>query len=249
MKTVQQAPAPSETVCRFLDRMMDQTGGLLPLVPTYVRRFYRDGGRLLRPQRLTIPTKGLFVPERWIASTVEATNPNPIAFEGLSLIRLGRAAPRVTLRDALSVYGDFLLGSERNALHNGEFRLLAKILDPAEPIVFHFHAGDEDVQAHPRFFGHHRFGKEEAYFFLDAPKGSCPYTHVGLYPGTNKRDLVNAINRGRDRLLELSPYYLQRSGEGYYTPAGVPHRPGTALCLEVQQPSDVYVLLETSSNG
>src|SRR5690606_13943491 len=32
--------------------------------------------------------------------------------------------------------------------------------------------------------------------------------------------------------------------EGFFVPAGVVHRPGTALTLEIQQPSDVYTLLE-----
>jgi hypothetical protein len=32
-------------------------------------------------------------------------------------------------------------------------------------------------------------------------------------------------------------------------PAGLPHRPGTALTLEIQQPSDVYTLLETHAGG
>ncbi|MCS7223733.1 MAG: hypothetical protein NZ959_04105 [Armatimonadetes bacterium] len=235
---------------KALERLLHRTGGLLPLRPTYVRRFYRDGGRLPKPADSTIPTsKGLFVPERWIASCVEATNPDPIPMEGLSKIRGRGSVGKMTLKEALSAFPDLLLGPDRAAAHQGEFRLLVKILDPDEPIVFHFHAKDEDVAAHPEFFPNHRFGKEEAYYFLDAPKGVCPYSHIGLLKGVGPDDLVKAIEQGRDRLLELSHYYLQRTGEGYYTAAGVPHRPGTALCLEVQQPSDVYTLLETKSDG
>lgn len=235
-----------------LERLVERSGGILKLRPTYVRRFYKDGGRLglsKKPGGTFNPKTKLFVPERWIASCVEAHNPHPIKGEGLSKLWLPKLEGEVTLRDLLRNFGDLLLGEKRNKAHNGEFRVLVKILDPAEPIVFHFHARDEDVWAHPEFFPGHRFGKDEAYFFLDAPKGICPYTHLGLMPGVDEKELMAAIEKGRDRLLELSPCYLQRIGEGYFTPAGVPHRTGTALCLEIQQPSDVYTLLETETDG
>jgi len=234
------------------EHVIERTKGILKLRPTYVRRFYKDGGRLgltKTPGGTFDPRTKLFVPERWIASCVEAHNPHPIKGEGLSKLHLPAPEGEVTLRDLLSEFGTVLLGEKRAKAHNNEFRVLVKILDPAEPIVFHFHARDEDVWAHQEFFAGHRFGKEEAYFFLDAPKGTCPYTHLGLMPGVDEKELLAAIEKGRDRLLELSPYYLQRSGEGYFTPAGVPHRPGTALCLEIQQPSDIYTLLETRADG
>ncbi|MCS7192060.1 MAG: hypothetical protein NZ937_03640 [Armatimonadetes bacterium] len=235
-----------------LKRLIERTGGILKLRPNYVRRFYKDGGRLglsKEPGGTFNPQTKLFIAERWIASCVEAHNPHPIKGEGLSKVWLPRSEGDITLKELLQNFGNLLLGEERNRVHSSEFRLLVKILDPAEPIVFHFHAQDEDVWSHPEFFAGHRFGKDEAYFFLDAPKGSCPYTHIGLLKGVDESELMAAIEKGRDRLLELSPYYLQRVGEGYFTPAGVPHRPGTALCLEVQQPSDVYTLLETETNG
>lgn len=235
-----------------LEGIIEKTGGILKLRPNYVRRFYKDGGRLgltKKPGGTFNPKTKLFVPERWIASCVEAHNPYPIKGEGLSKVWLPKSEGEVTLKDLLQRFGDLLLGVKRNKFHNSEFRVLVKILDPAEPIVFHFHARDEDVWAHPEFFAGHRFGKDEAYFFLNAPKGVCPYTHLGLLPEVDEKELMKAIEKGRDNLLELSPYYLQRTNQGYFTPAGVPHRPGTALCLEIQQPSDVYTLLETESDG
>jgi hypothetical protein len=47
----------------------------------------------------------------------------------------------------------------------------------------------------------------------------------------------------------LSPSFYQARDTGFFLPAGVPHRPGTALTLEVQQPSDVYTLLERRAGG
>lgn len=233
-----------------LDELIERTGGILPLKPTFVRRFYMDGGRLglgKKPGDTFQPSSNLWIPERWIASTVEAVNPHPIKGEGLSQVSSRKM--KLTLREALKLRGDLLLGEERNRVHDGDFLVLVKILDPYEPIVFHFHASDEAVTSFRQYFEGHRFGKDEAYYFLEAPKGNVPYTHVGLYSGVTIEELKLAVKRGRDYALELSPHFYQRYGEGFFVPAGVPHRPGTALTLEVQQPSDVYTLLEMESGG
>lgn len=229
-----------------IDRLIDKQQGILKLVPTYVRRFYMDGGRMAggKPGASFLPKDRMWKPERWIASSTTATNPNPIRGEGLSYL----AGARITLPDALVAAGARLLGEKRLAAHGPEFRVLIKILDGNTPIVFHFHADDRTVRKYPNNFKGHRFGKDEAYYFLDRPKGPCPYTHVGLYPGTTREDLRKAIRAGRDATLELSPVFLQRFEEGFFVPAGVVHRPGTALTLEIQQPSDVYTLLETGSD-
>lgn len=137
-----------------------------------------------------------------------------------------------------------MLGAARYRAHGPEFRVLIKILDGDTPIVFHFHADDAAVTKYPKHFAGHRFGKDEAYYFLDRPKSRCPYTHVGLRPGTSPEELAAAIAAGSERTLELSPVFLQTWEEGFFVPAGVVHRPGSALTLEIQQPSDVYTLLE-----
>jgi mannose-6-phosphate isomerase class I len=153
------------------------------------------------------------------------------------------------LTDALQLRGEEILGSRHYAAYGADFPILVKILDPGKTIGFHFHARDVDVWKHPRRFGGQRFGKDEAYYFLDAPRGPIPYTHVGLVPGTTPRILADAIASGGGRVLELSPVVYQKIGTGFFVPAGVPHRPGTALTLEVQQPSDVSTMLERESGG
>ncbi|MCS7172644.1 MAG: hypothetical protein N0A24_04430 [Armatimonadetes bacterium] len=236
----------SNAVLSRLDSWLDR--GILPFRPTYVRRFYPDGGRLgplARSGGTSHPRQRLWKPERWIASCVPATNPSPVPNEGISFL-----AFRVPLSwpQALRLRGERILGPRHFAAYGPDFPVLTKLLDPGEPIVFHFHVRDEDVWQDPARFGY-RFGKDEAYYFLDAPKGPIPYTHVGLYPGVTLRALRQAIQQGRERALELSPVVHQRVGEGLFVPAGVPHRPGTALTLEIQQPSDVYTLLEPTAGG
>jgi hypothetical protein len=233
-----------------LDQALERSKGFLRLKPTYARRFYMDGGRLglsKKPGGTLNPKTKLFTPERWIASSTEAVNLHPIGGEGLSYLDV--PGERLALRDALKVCGEQMLGAERHRAHDGTFRVLIKILDPYEPIVFHFHAKDEHVRKFPQNFVGHRFGKDEAYYFLEKPKASMPYTHVGLYPDVTLKQLIERVRKGRDYALELSPVIYQRYEEGFYVPAGIPHRPGSALTLEIQQPSDVYTLLETHTAG
>lgn len=233
----------------LLDRMLD--GGLVFFEPSHVRRLYMDGGRLglsPKPGGTYLPRVRLWRPERWIASTVSASHPSSLPEEGQSRLaisgsRSGRGIPStITFRQALEWRGERILGSEHFQAYGPDFPVLIKILDPGEPIVFHFHAKDADVLRYPKRFPRQRCGKDEAYYFLPSPKGAVPYTHVGLYPGVTRKILAEAIEHGR--ALELSPVFHQRTGEGFYVPAGIPHRPGTALTLEIQQPSDVSTLLE-----
>lgn len=231
-----------------VDRTLSRTNGILKLKPTFVRRFYKDGGRLglgKKPGDTFKPSVKMWIPERWIASTVTATNPHPVPGEGLSILDV--PGERISLKDALSVRGGAILGPELLARYGPQFPVLNKIFDPYDPIVFHFHARDEDVQRFPKYFGGHTMGKDEAYYFLPRSKGRAAYTHVGLRHGVTLEEFERAVEKGADHALELSPVFAQHFEEGFFVPAGIPHRPGSALTLEIQQPSDVYTLLESTS--
>ena len=227
-----------------IKELLNRREGILKLKPTYVPRFYRDFDRLGQKKLRTRAVSN--IPERWIGSSVEAINPPPLPRGGLSMLV---DLPSVSLRDAIGAAPTEMLGAELLARHGAEFRVLVKVLDPGEPIPFHIHATDAQVRRLPRHFRGHRFGKDEAYYFLQAPKGPLPYTHVGLYPGVTRLNVLEAVNKGRDHALELSPAIYQEYEGGFFLPAGVPHSPGTALTLEIQQPSDVYTLLETHAAG
>ncbi len=228
-----------------LRSLINRHGGVLKLTPTFIHRFYPDLNRLNQKKLKRRPSE--FIPERWIGSSVEAINPPPMPSGGLSM--LADAVEEVSLRDAVKLAPEELLGDALVKRHGAEFRCLVKVLDPGEPIVFHIHATDRQVKTMPAHFKGHRLGKDEAYYFLDAPKGPMPYTHAGLLPGVKAKDLVSAVKHGREAALELSPSFYQCLGEGFFVPAGVPHRPGSALTLEIQQPSDVYTLMETHAAG
>ncbi len=221
-----------------LRRFLDRHNGLLPLKPCMVPRGYRGGGRLAgKGPGMVRRRDGRYLVERWIASSTRIGWGDPNADAGLSCLAGFRPATR--LADACKALPDVLLGPARATAHNAEFRVLTKILDPFDPIGFHIHQKDEDVLAEPTAFPDARCGKDEAYYFLPGPKGAWPYTHVGINPDITRQELIAAMASGRDALLEISPYFLQRPGMGFLVPAGLVHSPGTVLTLEIQQPSDV----------
>jgi len=236
----------SKTTRNTVASLLARWSGVLKLRPNFVHRFYPDLNRLGQKSLKTRAKQS--IPERWIGSSVCAINPPPLPAGGLSMLEQS-GPPAISLRDAIKSMPQEFLGDRLLKFHGPEFRVLAKILDPGEAIVFHLHATDQQVRSMPAHFRGHRFGKDEAYYFLEAPKGPMPYTHVGLHPGVTRKQLVEAVRKGREYALELSPVFYQEIEQGFFVPAGIPHRPGTALTLEIQQPSDVYTLLETHSGG
>src|SRR3989304_857445 len=104
-------------------------------------------GRAAKPGGTYLPRVRLWRPERWIASTVSASNPFPLPAEGQSRLVIPRRAarrrissPGITFRQALERRGERILGGEYFKGYGPDFPLLIKILDPGEPSVFHFHA-------------------------------------------------------------------------------------------------------------
>ncbi len=219
-------------------RFLERHGGVLPLKTCLVARGYKGGGRLAGKGPGCVRRRdGKYLVERWIASSTRAGWGDPNTQDGFSYLADFR--PGIRLRDALQAQPEVLLGPKRASAHQGEFRVLTKILDPYDPIGFHFHQTDQDVQANSQLFSGERFGKDEAYYFLPGPKGAWPYTHVGFLPDITRQELVAAMAAGREALLEISPYFLARPGTGLFVPAGLVHSPSTVLTLEIQQPSDV----------
>lgn len=234
-----------------IGEQLQRLDDIVALGPQIVGRFYGDGNRLGQ-REAGAPRPPYFKPERWIGSSTVASNPPHIPSGGVSMCPELTAAGQPPTLKALVADPDLgprLLGEHRFTAHGGRLLVLVKLLDAVCPIPFHVHADDGFVAAHPAVYPEETFGKDEAYHFLDAPKGECPYTHVGVHAGVTARDVVEAMYRGTDHVIELSPGVLQNFGEGFFVQAGLFHRPGTALTLEIQQPSDVYTFFQTDFGG
>ena len=229
-----------------LRREIEEKGGVLRLKPSFVARTFYPGLNRLGLSNPDAGERGEYV-ERWIASCVEADNPIKVEGEGLSEILLETSGKTITLREALQLMPGIMLGENYAKTHENRFGVLTKILDIGHPIPWHIHARKEDAWRYWRMNP-----KEEAYYFLDHPKalGPLPYSHLAIHPGTSQDELLEILKRwSDDKVLDLSPAYRLNVGEGFHIPAGIPHAPGTALTLEVQEESDVYNMLQAKYMG
>jgi hypothetical protein len=139
------------------------------------------------------------------------------------------------LGDTFDLFPDRMLGRDFARSNQNTLGFMLGILDVGYPIFSHIHPT-----------------RDESYYFLPHPRasGSLPYSHLGVHPGTRPSDVLECISRWNDEsALDLSPAYRLGTGEGFYIQAGVPHAPGTALTLELGEPSDEYHMLQAEYMG
>jgi hypothetical protein len=229
-------------------RALSDDDGVLRLEPAWVARDLVPPGR-----RLGLPDNAYDlgerggICERWLASTTEADNRIGPDGEGLSWIALA-GDERITLRDAVLLDPDAIMGAEYAATHDGLGRL-AKIFDYSTRLPFHLHQRAE----HAALVG--RRPKDEAYFFPPgADMGPHPETFLGLHPSMadsrNHELLLPYLEAwDSDLILQHSVAYLQVAEQGFHVPSGVLHGPGSALTIELQEDSDVFAMLQALNAG
>jgi len=222
--------------------------GILRLEPTWVARDFLPPGRRLglREEEYDVGERG-WISERWLGSTTRADNRIGPPDEGLSYIALGHGQ-RMTLKEAVEVAGPLIMGEEYAKTHKGLGRL-AKIYDFGDRIPYHLHQMEKDAA----LVG--RNPKEEAYYFPEGVDlGPHPETFFGVHPYITEQKkyetlLPHLVEWRDDLILRHSRAYLLVPGEGFHLPAGVPHAPGTALTIELQEDSDVFAILQALAAG
>ncbi|HTP27933.1 MAG TPA: hypothetical protein VMK12_20050 [Anaeromyxobacteraceae bacterium] len=233
---------------RILEAELTRTGGLLRLRPAWVARdFLRPGKRLgLREDQYAVGPRG-FICERWLGSETEAENTIKHENEGLSFLEI--EGQDLLLRDVVAACPALLMGDSYARTHQSLGRL-AKIYDFESRIFFHYHQTADDA----RKVG--RNSKEEAYFYPDGVEmGRHPETFFGVHPYIvrEKRQVELLLpllqSWDSDRILMHSRAYLNVPGEGFHLPSGLLHAPGTALTIELQEPSDVMGVLQAVVDG
>ena len=175
-------------------------------------------------------------PEEWIASDIEAFNPDaPKAGEGLSRCQDGRL-----FRDILKDDPNGLLGTRCASLDGGKLSILVKLLDAAERLV---------IQCHPtvafakeRF--HSPFGKTECWYMLRTEEDA--YIHLGFCEGITREKWVSLFEKQDIQgMLACLHRFPVRAGELWFVNGGVPHAiGGGCLMIELQEPSDLMVIPE-----
>ncbi len=232
----------------LVEKELAASNGFLRLRPAWVARdFLKPGRRLGLPEdKYPVGRRG-FICERWLASETEADNAVKHPHEGLSFLDI--EGQDILLRDALGACGELLLGREYASSHQGLGRL-AKIYDFESRIFFHYHQLTEDA----RKLGFN--SKEEAYFFpTDVELGRHPETFFGVHPyiveeRRQEEMLLPYLEKWEgDGILSTSRAYSNVPGEGFHLPAGILHAPGTAVTIELQEPSDVMGVVQAEVDG
>ena len=232
----------------LIETALAQGKGILRLQPAWVARDFLPPGRRLglKEEEYAVGERG-WISERWMGSTTNADNRVGPDDEGLSYVELGDGE-RMTLKEAVEVAGPAIMGEEYAKTHKGLGRL-AKIYDFAARIPYHLHQMKKDAA----LVGAN--SKEEAYYFpAGLDMGAHPETFFGVHPyiSAEKRYdiLLPYLEEWKDDLiLQHSRAYLLMAGEGFHLPSGVPHAPGTALTIELQEDSDVFAMLQALVAG
>jgi len=195
-----------------------------------VRRAYLGGSRIDRFTGRAVCTDSRY-PEEWIASAVEAFNPDcPREGEGLSICADGSL-----FRDRLAAERERFLGRG-----DGQMSILVKLLDAAERLV---------IQCHPTIpFAKKRFGsdfgKTECWYILDADEDA--HVYLGFCEGiTRERWEALFAEQDTEGMLACLHRFPVHAGELWFVEGGVPHAiGGGCFMIELQEPSDLMVIPE-----
>ncbi|MGO9308942.1 MAG: hypothetical protein ACLQDL_07970 [Spirochaetia bacterium] len=235
-------------IATIVEKELGKNNGVLRLRPAWVARdFLKPGRRLgLAEDQYNVGKRG-FICERWLGSETEADNAVKHENEGLSLLDI--EGQDILLRDAVAACPKLVMGAQYAATHNSLGRL-AKIYDFESRIFYHYHK----VQVDARKMGHN--SKEEAYYYPQhVDMGRHPETFFGVHPYIVEQKkqfdiLLPYLQKwDSDLILMHSRAYLNVPGEGFHLPSGLLHAPGTALTLELQEPSDVMGVLQAVVDG
>lgn len=200
-----------------------------------VRRAYNGGKRIDSFKCKAVCEDGRY-PEEWLASVVEAFNPDmPVENEGLSVCEDG-----TLLRDILTKNPEKVLGERLCKRYNGKQSILVKLLDSAERLV---------IQCHPTIsfakkYFNSDFGKTECWYMLDCDEDACVY--LGFKAGITKEKWIELFKKqDTDGMLDCLHKFSVKKGDLWFVSGGIPHAiGGGCLMIELQEPSDLMVIPE-----
>ena len=206
---------------------------LLP--PNQFHRFYKGGARIdaLRGE----PQGEDGRPEDWVGSTATSWGSDS---EGLS-----RLADGTILKQAIEANPEAYLGPEHVAAYGADPGLLVKLLDAGERLPVHYHPGRAFAKEHLGL----RYGKTESWLILEADPGAA--VHVGLKEPLDAETARRWVDeQDADAMLQALHEVPVQAGDGILVPAGTLHAIGGGiLLLELQEPTDLSVLVEWKKFG
>jgi mannose-6-phosphate isomerase len=211
------------------------SASVIELPPNGIPRFYKGGPAIADLRRFDLG--GERVPEEWIGSTTTVFGESEL---GLSRLPDGRL-----LRDAIAADPEHWLGSEHVARFGADPALLVKLLDAGERLPVHVHPDGPFAREHLGT----KFGKTEAWIVIAAEPGA--QVHLGWHEEVGEHTLRGSVatQDGPAMLDALNPVDVS-AGDAVFVPAGLAHSIGEGLLIvELQEPSDMSVLLEWDGFG
>jgi len=241
-------PGQSKKINNIVSKLLEDGNGIIRLKSTWVARSeFKSGKNLgLEEGEYDKGERGE-ITERWIGSTTKADNIIGPEDEGLSYIYTDNDIS-ITLKEAVDYQKELIIGKDYSLKHT-ELGMLTKVLDYSDRIIFHYHQKKKDAA----LMG--KNPKEEAYYFPeDAFLGKHPETFFGVHPyiaEKNNHDIIlpYLVEWNSDLILKHSRAYIQVRDDGFHLPAGIPHAPGSALTIEIQECSDIYGNLQALYMG
>jgi len=238
----------SKKIKDMVSNLLEDGNGILRIKPSLVARSgFKSGKNLGLKENEYDKGKRGEITERWICSTTKADNIIGPEDEGLSCIH-SDSGLSITLKEAIDYAKELIIGRDYSLKH-ANLGMLVKILDYSDRITYHYHQMEKDAS----LVG--KNSKEEAYYFPeDAFLGKHPETFFGVHPYIAEKDnhgiiLQHLIDWNSDLILKHSRAYIQARDDGFHLPAGIPHAPGSALTIEIQECSDIYGNLQALYMG
>jgi hypothetical protein len=238
-----------DAVRASLEQALEAGDGILRLVPNWVPRSFLHPGKRIRLHPDDWYAYGAHrggIDERWLGSTVIATNENRVWHEGLSFVR--HQTERFLLSEAMEMMGPQLIGSSIYDRYH-RWPVFAKFFDNMGPIPHHMHQRSEDAA----LVGQE--GKPESYYFppqMNNVDNKFAYTFMGLVPGTTNQQVLRCLenwNLGDNGILDLSSAHRLKRGTGWLIPPAVLHAPGSLCTYEPQWGSDVFSMFQSMVEG
>jgi mannose-6-phosphate isomerase len=211
----------------------------VPLGPNQPRQFYLGGAKIAAFRGLTGTSDHL--PEDWMASTT--------TLFGKSDAGLTRLPDGQVLRAAVEADPEAYLGAEHVNRFGTDTALLVKLLDAGQRLPVHCHPGDDFAVRHLGCpYGPH--GKTEAWIVLPGSEPGA-VVYLGFRSDVDGATLGNwTAAQDSAAMLAAMNRFEVAPGDCVLVQAGLPHSIGAgAFVVELQQPSDLSVMLEWEPFG
>jgi len=214
-----------------IEHTMNEAINESPMYPLVLEPILKEkvwGGRRLEGFGKVL-AEGAMVGESWEFADLSSTSASGGGGDAAISVIANGAMKGKTVRDAISAWGDGMMGGV--ALSDaGGFPLLVKYLDAREHLSVQVHPSVEYAAAHAD-----AHLKTESWYVLEAEEGAVIYK--GMKDGVTRDDLQAAIENGTvPEVMKSMPAVV---GECHTLESGTVHALGAGvLVAEVQTPSD-----------